>query len=117
MDDSVSATIERIRAVLSDLKKKNREFCLSVGIANNALRTWEVRHTDPSAKVVLRIADYLGVSLRWLLTGEDEQPLSRDERNLLAKYNWLTDDNRRIIQATMDAMISVPEAGKKEGTA
>jgi transcriptional regulator with XRE-family HTH domain len=105
--------------VLSDLKKQNKEFCLSVGIANNALRTWEVRNTDPSAKVMLRIADYLGVSVRWLVTGKDEQGLSRDERNALVKYQCLTDDNQRVIQATMDAMLSVPEveAGKKEVSA
>jgi transcriptional regulator with XRE-family HTH domain len=117
MDDKGSAIVKRINMVLSELKKQRKELCLSVGIANNTLRTWEVRDTDPSAKVMLRIADYLGVSVRWLLTGKDEKALSRDERNLLVKYQCLTEDNQRVIHATMDAMMAVPEAGKKEGLA
>jgi transcriptional regulator with XRE-family HTH domain len=109
--------------VLSDLKKQNKEFCLSVGIANNALRTWEIRDTDPSAKVILRIADYLGVSVRWLLTGKDEQDLSRDERNLLSYWDRLTEDNRRMLLAWLDMTLTVqdergepaqPESGKKD---
>jgi hypothetical protein len=42
------------------------------------------------------------------------ESLSRDERNLMAKYGCLTEDNQRVIQATMDAMMAVPETGKKE---
>jgi hypothetical protein len=68
----------------------------------------------PEVNTAVAIADYLEVPIRWLLTGEDEKGLSRDERNLLAKYGCLTEDNQRVIQATMDAMMSVPEEGKKE---
>ncbi|MDR2658709.1 MAG: helix-turn-helix domain-containing protein [Spirochaetaceae bacterium] len=109
MDDKGSVIVKRINDVLKDLKKQRKEFCLAVGIANNTLRTWEVRDSDPSAKVLLRIADYLGVSVRWLLTGKDERSFSRDERNLLAKYQCLTEENQRVIHAAMDAMLSVPD--------
>jgi hypothetical protein len=38
----------------------------------------------------------------------------RDERNLLAKYGCPTEENQRVIQTTMDAMLSALEAGKKK---
>jgi hypothetical protein len=71
------------------------------------------RDTIPRADVAFTVADYLGVSLRWLLTGEDEQGLSLDERNVLVKYRMLTGENQRNVQALIDSMLSVLVEGEK----
>ena len=42
----------------------------------------------------MRVADYLGVSMCWLLTGEDGAGLTPDERNLLDSYKQLDDRDR-----------------------
>ena len=66
----------------------------------------------PEAKTVLCIADKLGVSIRWLLTGVDEKGLSLEERNLIIKYNSLDNYCKHILNQSLDAMLDVPE--KKE---
>jgi transcriptional regulator with XRE-family HTH domain len=115
MNKKKSVIVERIDMLLSE-RGQNRKYLVGLGGIKSVqtITDWNERGTIPRADVALSIADYLGVSVRWLLTGEDEQSLSRDERNLLAKYQYLSDDNQRVIQATMDAMLSVPETGKKD---
>jgi transcriptional regulator with XRE-family HTH domain len=115
MKKKKSAIVVRIDTLLNELGQ-NRKVLVGLGGIKSVqtITDWNERGTIPRADVALAIADYLGVSVRWLLTGEDEKGLSRDERNLLAKYGCLTEDNRRVIQATMDAMMAVPEEGEKE---
>jgi transcriptional regulator with XRE-family HTH domain len=108
------AIVERIDALLREKGKQRKRLALDLGFSVANISKWKTKGSLPEVDTAVSIADYLGVPLRWFLTGEDEQGLSRDERNLLAKYQCLTDDNQRVIQATMDAMMSVPEAGKKE---
>jgi transcriptional regulator with XRE-family HTH domain len=109
--------VERIDRLLGEkgLRRKRLSIDLNFSVAN--ISKWKNNGSLPEVDVALAIADYFGVSLRWLLTGEDEKGLSRDERNALAKYQCLGEDNQRVIQAAMDAMMTVPEAGKKEITA
>ena len=55
---------------------------------------WKTRNSIPAGDVLLGIADYLGVSIRWLLTGEDEAGLAPEERSLLDSYRRLDDRDR-----------------------
>ena len=58
------------------LKKRNIpkwKFYEDLGLANNSSTNWNKRGTIPSGDVVLRIADYLGVSVRYLVTGDDNE--------------------------------------------
>jgi transcriptional regulator with XRE-family HTH domain len=118
MNIAVSDIIDRIDDLLRE-RGETRRALVAAGAVDSVqnITAWSKRGTIPRADNALAIADYLGVSVRWLLTGKDKKVLSRDEYNALVKYQYLTDDNRRVIQATMDAMLSVPEEGKKQGPA
>jgi len=75
------------------------------------------RQIDLHRFVALAIADYFNVSVRWLLTGKDDIGLTRDEQNLVTKYDCLSDDNQRNVNALIDSMLAVPTAGKKSVSA
>lgn len=59
------------------------------GLADNTFSTWTKRKTMPRADVLLKIADCLGVSIQWLLTGVDENGLSRTEQEIVKNYRLL----------------------------
>jgi transcriptional regulator with XRE-family HTH domain len=113
-----NAIVERIDELLAFRKEKRAFLCKAIGINPGAVTNWcGKKQSLPRADVALAIADYFGVSLRWLLTGVDETEISTDERNLLVNYNRLTDENQRNVRALIDSMISVTtegEKGKKE---
>ena len=66
------------------------------GLAENAFSTWTKRKTIPRADVLLKIADYLGVSVQWLLTGVDENELSRTEQEIVKNYRSLNATKKDI---------------------
>jgi transcriptional regulator with XRE-family HTH domain len=115
--------VKRIDEILQKKSMVRKSVLSALGLNPSSFTDWSKRGTIPSADKALAVADYLGVSLRWLLTGEDEHGLSRDERNLLSYWDCLTEDNRRMLLAWLDTTLTVQdesggpartEPGKKE---
>ena len=70
------AIIDRIYELFNETGKKPYELCKILGITQSTFSTWKSRHKNPPAEYMKPIADYLGVSLDYLLTGE-ERPQKR----------------------------------------
>lgn len=60
---------QRIFDYMGQDNTKLRALAKNLGIAASTVSTWKVRNTDPPAKYIIPIADFLGVSPLWLLTG------------------------------------------------
>lgn len=102
--------VDRINLSLKSRHISKGKFYEDLGLANNSSTNWNKRGTIPSADVVLKIADYLGVSVRYLVTGEDEEGISPRERELLDVCSMLPDrkfsivlQNARAVKADMEA--------------
>jgi transcriptional regulator with XRE-family HTH domain len=120
MKNSQNPIVMRIDNLLAIQKKERKELVSSVGANRGALTNWDKRGTVPAADIALKIADYLGVSVRWLITGEDEQGLTLEERNLLVKYRSLDQRGRYEVNALLDAKLKGVVSdleGEKETTA
>jgi transcriptional regulator with XRE-family HTH domain len=104
MESQGSAIVERIDNLLNE-KGQTRKALAAAGVVNSvvSITDWSQRGTVPRADVALAIADYLNVSVRWLVTGEDEQGLSLDERNLLVKYRSLDERGQYEVNALLGA--------------
>ena len=63
--------IERITETLEKTDKKATDLCDRLGIRTSTMSTWKTRNSDPPAKYIKPIADFLGVSVHYLLTGEE----------------------------------------------
>ena len=115
MDIDGNAIVKRIDDLLDLRKDKRAIMCRAIGINPGAVTNWcGKKQSLPRVHVALAVADYLGVSIQWLLTGEDEKGFSLDERNLVIKYRNLDDQGQYEIQKLLDAKLSVPE--KKRAT-
>lgn len=72
--------IERVYDKLYELHKKPADLAKFLGITNSQMSAWKTRQTDPPAKYITRIAEFLGVTVDYLLTGNDvshEIPVDR----------------------------------------
>jgi transcriptional regulator with XRE-family HTH domain len=106
MGKAKNPIIVRIDDLLAAQKKGRKELIAAVGANRGALTNWDKRGTVPAADVALKIADYLGVSVRWLVTGQDEKDLTLEERNLLSKYSRLDNRDRYEVNALLDAKLA-----------
>lgn len=68
--------IERIYSTLNEKDKKAYELCEKLNIQSSTMSTWKKRSSDPPAKYMKAIADFLDVSLDYLLTGQ-EAPIKK----------------------------------------
>ena len=59
--------IERIYRLLDEKDKRAYELCEKLSIRTSTMSTWKARTNDPPAKYMKTIADFLGVSLDYLL--------------------------------------------------
>ncbi len=62
---------ERMFALLSERRVSQKQFASSVGINPRNVSSWQTRGTDPPANVICKIAEFFGVSVEWLLSGEE----------------------------------------------
>ena len=81
---------QRIFSILKDKKLKQKDMAAYTGISTSAISAWHKNNTNPAAESISIIADFLDVSIEYLLTGEEKCPsLPDDEQELLNYYKKL----------------------------
>jgi transcriptional regulator with XRE-family HTH domain len=84
----------RIKAELKKQNKKPGELYRFADITSQAPINWRNKNSIPAADTALKIAEFLGVSVKWLITGEEEPGLSHVEQDLLASFRQLDERDR-----------------------
>ncbi len=87
---------ERLFATLDAKKKTAADLCKVLGLGTSQTTSWKKRNTDPPAKYLIQISDFLDVSLEYLLTGVDSSSakLSPLETEMLAMFRGLPADKQ-----------------------
>ena len=84
--------------IFEDLCAKNGvtpyKVSKATGIATSTLSDWKKGISTPKQDKLMKIADYFGVSLEYLMTGKDDR---LSERNADVDFMLLTDDDSREI--------------------
>lgn len=65
--------IERITQIMDTKNLNQSDLCKILGIKDSTFSTWKTRGTDPPAKYILLICEYLGVSVDYLLGRTDNK--------------------------------------------
>ena len=63
--------IQRITRLLKEQNKQDKELCDFISVAQSTFVNWKKRDTDPKSKYIPDIAEFLNVSEKYLLTGEE----------------------------------------------
>ena len=97
---------ERLFDLLENSSDKSAAgLCRELGINTSITTGWKKRNTDPPAKYLTRICEYLGISVVFLLTGEHDQnqpeSFSQDEIRLIHKYRILDDDGKDAVRGVL----------------
>ena len=92
--------VSRIDRKLDEMGQSTREMLANeCGVSMAAISLWKNRKSSPSCTYIVRIADYLNVSLEWLLFGKDEEKgeLSKEERELVEAYRHLSSQGKVVV--------------------
>ena len=77
---------ERMEILLKQKGKTKKELAEYLGISYNTVRIWKNKQPIPSAEHLVAISDFLGVSVKFLLTGEAEE-----------YKEWLSAEDRKSV--------------------
>lgn len=91
------ALVSRIDKKLEE-KGTKRKSLSELGMNPSNLSHW-IKGQEPSSFALARIADFLGVSLEWLLFGKEEKQdeLTKEERELVEAYRHLSTQGKVVV--------------------
>lgn len=67
-------TVDRIFEVLDRLPMEQQEFARLVGVSDDTASDWRRRRSASYTKRLAKIAEVLGTSVEYLLTGKEKEP-------------------------------------------
>lgn len=85
---------ERMTKLLEEQGKTEKELADYLNISYHTVRIWKNKQPIPSAEHLAKIADFLGVSVRYLLTGEPEEykeSLTPEQKEMVHYFSKLSD--------------------------
>lgn len=99
---------QRIFLILKEKKLKQKELAKRTGISESAISDWKKKGTNPAAENISAIADFLEVSLEYLVTGKEKSlSLPDDELELLTYYKELPEREQMKLIGRASALAEV----------
>lgn len=103
----VLSLINDILSILNTQNKKQSELCSYLNINTSTMTNWKNRNTDPPAKYIIPICEFLEVSPYFLLTGKEKtlsENLPEDEEELLRYYKQLPEKEKIRLVSRAEAI-------------
>lgn len=93
--------MDRVEMILKQKKLTQKELAEELGLRRPSLSDWKKNGSVPAGDVCLKIANYLKVSVEWLISGK-EGGLSKEESELLTQWSMLSPEQKNNINILLD---------------
>lgn len=98
--------VKRIFNLIDNDNRQKKEFVEYLGKNRQILYAWKNLVNKPSLEDLVKIAKYFGVPLEYLLYGE-ESPIDDATAAFLVQTNDLTEEQKRLIYASIKAQVEM----------
>lgn len=71
-----------------------------VGLGNGIIKRWE--KTSPQCNKLEKVANYLQVSIEWLITGKENDHLSDEENQIIDAYKHADLRTKEIVKLSLE---------------
>lgn len=111
---------ERMFCLLDEKKLSASGLCKVLGIGTNQTTNWKSRNTDPPAKYIIPICEYIGCSVEFLLNGEDTKnnqvpSMSENEQEMLELFQMLSERDQILLIGRLQEMTAPLLNNHKKG--
>lgn len=93
--------VERIKEQCKQKGTSMNALEKELGFGNGSIRLWDKK--VPGSDKAIKVADKLGLSLDWLLTGKEAGELTAEEQKLVDCYRRADDRGKRSIMRTAES--------------
>lgn len=101
---------EYYQKLLDEKGLKNADVSRATGVSNMTLSDWKRGKSEPKTKNMQKIADFLGTTLSYLVTGEESNPIFEQAnidsklKDYVFKLSKLSDKEQESIMNLIDVM-------------
>lgn len=103
---NVPAILERIEALIDEKRISKTEFYTKSGVSSSLYSQWNTGLKNPTLKSLAKAADYLGVTLDYLVDGKIEESEQNTETARLREAMLKRPELRILFDAAEDAPTS-----------
>lgn len=114
---------ERLKELRNEKQCTQKQLALYLGLTANCVCEWENNRSEPSLNTICRLVEFFGVSADFLLGLEDDYgvkltaqmgaPCTAEERQLVTKYRELNPACKKLINTTIETLVTTSTANKK----
>ncbi len=98
--------VDRIEQTLKFQRKTKKDLLQHLGLKETNFTNWKYRNGKSYMKYIEGIAEYLGVTVSYLIHGVEETDhsvhVSEDELQLLEKYRMLDAEKKKVICSLLE---------------
>lgn len=102
---------ERLFETLQKKEKKAADLCKILGIATSQTTAWKKRNSDPPAKYITQICEFLEVTPEYLLTGKNSN-FTTEEIEMIRDFRLLEEEEKEMIRKKIKKLL--PDQDEKE---
>ena len=117
----MAGLLDRVRDLMEDRGIKAKQLTAELGISNSSFTDWRKGKGSPSLDAVTKFAEYFGVSIDYLVYGDEKKtPIRLDfsnprDQEFLDKLHSLTPELQEKVMAYMDGMLAAIPKSDEEG--
>lgn len=91
---------DRIKSKADEKKISIKALERESGLGNGVIKRWN--ETSPQCNKLEKVANYLQVSIEWLITGKENRDLSDEENTIIIAYKNATPAIQEAVQKLLD---------------
>ncbi|MDE5754238.1 MAG: helix-turn-helix domain-containing protein [Oscillospiraceae bacterium] len=100
--------MDRITERLKEINRTQADICNYIGINYSVFTTWKKRGTEPPTKYLIKICEFLNLSLNYLLTGEEKPEISTEkEQEMLNLFRRLPNDEQSKLIGRTELLVEM----------
>lgn len=103
--ENIPSILARIEEAIYERRLSKKKFYEESGVSSSLYSQWNTGGKKPTLKSLSKIADYLGVSLEWLIDGKEDEKPEEPESNYPLREQ-MRDEMRILFDAAEDAPAS-----------
>lgn len=85
---------ERIFDIIDHKNLKTADLARKLNVQQSVISNWKKRNTNPPIEYALVICEFIGVSIEYLITGENNGNLKLYEKEMLKYYRQLPEQEQ-----------------------
>ena len=109
MDFNLDAFWLRFQHLIRQNGYTQRTLSTALGLSPRSVETWKTQRQIPDAAQLCKLADLLGTSVEYLVTGKET-----DLPQELPLFRWLSPERQSAIKQFYDFQVQTQEAESKE---